>query len=597
MTLVQNRIGGVLLCVMLLAMAGCSSLNGNVHLFKSNEYGELMGAWHGAENAIGVIRKKGEGDVEKGEDSFAIYFNTAHFKYMPDLGNSNEIVAVFTFTEKNADSNGGEIVKIIGPIEHIADGSFSPYTNIVSYGPKRLDSDVLTVRVQLIEYDADENEESSAFLDFIGNAASALSLSNPITSEEIKVAKEIGKALISQNENDLILDSSFGLLPYDVNAAEWSSKVSGVNNKVLPIPLKAGNYAIIKQEQCRWFDCYGYFYDKTSGGTAIVSLVVDVLKSPIVLTRRIFFDSPSDSATDDFYFLNDKVAKDSVNIISIDGNTKVLVTNKEKDASKKDAGVGWGEKVYTDKTWVTFSIEQGRDPSLWEYRKALSEPEKQIYEALKSPVLDTSQIKEAIALLTKAGVEAKKISQGRNNLELIKPLSGYVYKDEAKKDSEICIKKPNYSEVTDKVSLYKSSNPTPHFYQLQSQTPGQACYNAGNDISNAGDYNLNFIFTRNGESQQVAQLINFYVVEKPLPTSFTLLNDKIVVRGTLLSETLIKSIEVKGAKRAVTIDELDVYIDNTSLQFKAPDGVTATTLGQYRLTLNMKHGLASIAVP
>ena len=379
----------VFFCLLVL-LASCTYLNGNVSVYRSTKDSEnkyyIYGAWKDSEKMygddVGIIRKQGEGDTERNQDSFTIYFNQAFFKNLPDFGFDNEVIVVFRFTEISGKEDGGEIVKILGPMKQVGDGSFFPGINKVSYGPKKLSSDVLSVNIQIIEYDVDEMENSVAFLDFITNAASTLAIADPITAGEIKVAKEIAKTLLQFNQNDLIMDVHFDLLPYDENVVHWKE----ANEDVAPIPLKTGNYVIIQEEQCRLMACYFQFsQDKFSLDfntlkelpTYTLSFPADILAMPLVALNRTFFDTPDNKSLSPIEIDNEGKGMKKVLLwenkqeyIVLDNDSKKLYLHSDKGDQSK--------KLYKDKSWITFSIEQGRDPSLWEFRQSLSESEESI---------------------------------------------------------------------------------------------------------------------------------------------------------------------------------------------------------------------------
>ena len=127
------------------------------------------------------------------DDTVTFVMNDAFFKYLPDLGGSNEVVLIFTFSEGPKHGEDNELVKIIGPMKNQADGAFSSAVHHVSYGPKPVDGTSLRVKIQVIEFDADENYGATKMLDFIGDLASSLTLADPVTSGEIKLAKGGGQ--------------------------------------------------------------------------------------------------------------------------------------------------------------------------------------------------------------------------------------------------------------------------------------------------------------------------------------------------------------------------------------------------------------------
>lgn len=196
----------VITFLLTLFLSNCTATNGNVFLTKVGEDQRLYGVWDHdtpAPNADLIDRHS--------DDTFTILFDRAFFTALPDPLDQNEVAIIFTFGEGGAlDINDNKTtVKIVGPLERVPDNSYSSALSQVSYGPKKVDSSILSVKIQVIEYDAAERGGQSAFLEFISQTAQSFSLNNPITNAEIQITKEIAKSLIALNSNDEVTTISF----------------------------------------------------------------------------------------------------------------------------------------------------------------------------------------------------------------------------------------------------------------------------------------------------------------------------------------------------------------------------------------------------
>lgn len=111
---------------------------------------------------------------------------------------------------------------MLGPYLGVADGANPPILNKLLYGPKKLDSDHLSMKLTVLEYDQGENEDTAAFLDFIGSASKTLSLANPVTAAEQVFAKEVAKSLLALNKDDVVMQIDMDMVarPADATAGE-----------------------------------------------------------------------------------------------------------------------------------------------------------------------------------------------------------------------------------------------------------------------------------------------------------------------------------------------------------------------------------------
>lgn len=467
----------VLIAVFLLGFfAACAPLNGNVHLLQVDKDNFLYGPWKDSDSN-NIIGKQSSPSITN-DDAFTLYFDQAFFKYMPDLFGENEIVLIFTFDEGASESDDKKVVKIIGPMDRTGDESYGSSIGRVTYGPKRVEGDVISVHVQVVEFDGKEADDQSAFLDFLGGASEAFSLADPVTTAEISLAKEIAKALIQSNESDIILDFKFDLLPKDVTALNFSA-----NDGHRPISLRPGNWAIIKQEKCALLRCYFPAWDNVGELTVwtfipkVIAGAFDlVVTSPIVTLVKIFSDTPKSESVASLEvqqrestwgsvqpatqkkkeqvtplkvtdFTNLKAEKNrsleldtkrprlTVTLSSGNASTIAFMSFPPKGSYLDGEKAIWFEPnsrklflktssnfdPYEAKTWMTFSIEQGRDPSNWEKRKVLSPAEQDLLAKIKkSSSLSFENIDETLQKLEKAKKEIKKI-ETRGHFALLFP--------------------------------------------------------------------------------------------------------------------------------------------------------------------------------
>ncbi len=467
-----SRIRTLLVGFFLILTSACAPLNGNVHLLQVDQNNRLLyGPWKEADTSDHIIGKQDPPSLSN-EDSFTLYFDQAFFKYMPDLWGENEIVVVFTFNEGENDSDEHKIVKIIGPMERIGDGSYTSSIGNITYGPKRVEGDVISVQIQVVEFDGEEKDNQSAFLDFIGSATEAFSLADPVTSAEISLAKEIAKILIQTNESDMVLDFKFDLLPKDLNTINKQ-----INDGHRPISLRPGNWAIVKQEQCPLFRCY-WPLTKNVGEWSrytfipkFFAFIGDLAFTAVPVTLvKIFADTPELASVTPLTVHQKKSAwttdppsetdvteafKTNQNIQSLafdEKTPKLKITHGKKNGEANNTTVsfqaefgsymddgkhisfepnsrklvlknGAKSEPYEAKTWLTFSIEQGRDPSNWEKRKALSQTEEDLLSKIKEPSsLDTEQISNTLKKLETAKQKIKDIER-LGSFRLITPAS------------------------------------------------------------------------------------------------------------------------------------------------------------------------------
>ena len=411
------------------ALYGGCAVNGIVHPFRVLDDGRLAGPWNDPGDERGVIRHS-ETPLPGREDSYLISFDNAFFKDLPDLGGINEAVVIFRFNEGATGDEKDDIVKILGPMTGIADESYSSQISRICFGPKRMKSDVVSVRIQVVELDTGEMAGASAFVDFIGGIAQRFTLSDPVTAGEVKLAKEVADTIISLNQNDLVLDFGFDLMPYDENATLLAA---GTKNRAT-LPLRAGHFGLIQQEQETSSGSY-FFVTRHAWDnegvfeifSSIVSLPADLVMLPVVMLDRVFFELPSRDSLIPLTLDGKSCLGEGDKLIELEPTTRKLVVG---GATSGPAGLG-KRNDYQSKTWLTFTIEQGRDTTLSTLRDKMSTAEKALDEMMriKSPkeVLERSKVFTAVDEL-RAVVKQEKLRRDEQGLfRRISPPEPFLY--------------------------------------------------------------------------------------------------------------------------------------------------------------------------
>lgn len=354
-------------------LQGCATPNGNAKVFRTNQNGELIGAWTQA-NARDLIGYKEPGI--SGNDVFSITLDNGFMRYLPDFFNSNEVVIIATFNEGVSDDT--EVVKIIGPMERFADDSELSQKSRIIYGPKKIEGQALSVNFKVLEYDQDESDDAVAFTEFLATTAKAINIADPVTQQEINFTKQLAQQLLRLNKDDGVYKVSFDLVPYD--QSRWLDK--DLAQKINPMPLAPGHVIMIKEEKCGLMRCY-YQLTKRVGeniswGNSIPMImagIVDTFGALIVLPVRLFSDAPDTQALSSIEMgkgthvnkvFDMKVCKKP---LKYDFQNRFLTNECEDILDSNDAFI---QKMYKSKTWLSFSIQKGGDASQWEERKVLS---------------------------------------------------------------------------------------------------------------------------------------------------------------------------------------------------------------------------------
>ncbi|NMM41686.1 hypothetical protein [Pseudoalteromonas arctica] len=426
----------LLFIVLCLLLCGCTASTGDISIYSVAPDKKLIPPLVAAKelySADGMIYKTDEAHALSGDDTFSIYLTDTYLRYLPDIGGDNEVLIVAEFEEVVTGTSSDTITKILGPYDSIADATKAPFFHKALYGPKRMESDLLSIKLKIYEYDLDENDKAGSIIDFIATAGEALSLSNPVTAQEIKVAKEVAKSVTGTNDNDLVLQ-----LDLDFVAGNSLYKHTG-NKNVNVLPLKAGEIVLIKKEVCAIGRCYDYF-SKEEGIRNPVGYATDILLSPITAMTIGLTDTPAGSSLSD------------VEPQTLEVRSKGLVHKSKSDESP--------EKVnyFTDKTWLRLSILKGGDPSLWEKRKLLSPIEAAINELLKSSTgIKSDNLTAPIASLNKAKKQLVEMKQGGIKLVSNNSSNNTQYILQGETSGVICLDIPTRFKLTHALPLLDGS--------------------------------------------------------------------------------------------------------------------------------------------
>ncbi|KZN15447.1 hypothetical protein [Marinomonas sp. TW1] len=394
-----------------------------------------------------IFKTEADGSTD-GNDVYAIYLTDAYLKYLADWWGVNEVIFVVEFTEAVTGETDSDITtKILGPYEKLADGIKAPFLNKALYGPKKMESDLLSMNIKVYEYDLDENDGSSAMLEFIAATAESFSLSNPITLGEIKLAKEIANTLLLANENDLVMEM-------DIDFVAGNSKYTSSHHSNV-VPLKDGEVIMVKQEGCAVMTCYDYFSKDWSN---LPGLLPDLFMLIPTTLNRAFVDTPDHSSLKDF--------NDEKLIVTKDGITEV-------DDQKKPKG------LYKDKTWLRLNIVKGGDASQWSFRKKLYPTAEEVEKLLKNPYslnqdnIDSilkgiNDAQKSLTDVTKQAVVQLTSEMSQNNIHFIEA-------SEETKTSGLCLHHPENVTIINLASRPTDNNQTFLYKKVSSSKQG-SCY-------------------------------------------------------------------------------------------------------------------------
>lgn len=355
-----------------------------------------------------------------GGDVFAIYLTDAYFKYLKDLGGVNEVVIVAEFTEVGGENKSETVTKVLGPYLGVADNSKPQLLGKLLYGPKKLESDHLSMKLTVLEYDQGENEDSAAFLDFIGSASKTLSLANPITAAEQVFAKEVAKSLLALNKDDVVLQIDVDMV------AGPDDEALDDNGSILA--LKPGNYVLINQERCAPTNCYFYLTNRGNKENPLAWLGDTLMLVPTAM-RRGWTDTPDGTSLED------------------------IKAGEIEYANHSLQKTGTNE-TFADKTWLSFAIRKGGDDVLWGRRRALIEAEKavQYINRQETSVLLKSADYERARTALDAAQQAEQ--ESRSGITFVSPLDAKGRFAPSVKNTSFCL--THAKPVSDpKYSIYQ----------------------------------------------------------------------------------------------------------------------------------------------
>ncbi|AXP03583.1 hypothetical protein DZG01_11560 [Pseudomonas fluorescens] len=413
-----------------------------------------------------------------GGDVFAIYLTDAYFKYLKDLGGVNEVVIVAEFTEVSGEDKSATVTKVLGPYLGVADNSKPNLLNKLLYGPKKLESDHLSMKLTVLEYDQGENEDSAAFLDFIGSASKTLSLANPITAAEQVFAKEVAKSLLALNKDDIVLE-----IDVDMVAGPDDEAVEG-NGSI--VALKPGNYVLINQERCAPTNCYFYLTNRGNKENPLAWLGDTLMLVPTAM-RRGWTDTPDGTSLEDI-----KAGE-------------IEYDNHGLQQSGKN-------ETFVDKTWLSFAVYKGGDDVLWGRRRALNEAEKAVQSINRqetSALLKNADYERARTALD-AAQQAEQ--ESRSGITFVSPLDAKGRFAPSVKNDSFClthakpVSNPQYSFY----QLKEGAAPTP--IKSVALVPGKStssvsCFSYPANTLTTGKYQL--VVTTPGEMIPVTQNAGF----------------------------------------------------------------------------------------
>jgi hypothetical protein len=458
----------VLICIGLIS---CSTSIGTTHLYGVNKDKTLGAPWepiHITENRKDVIYRSTAETKKEGSDIFSIFVTDAYFRYLPDLGGINEVIIIAEFTEADTDK-GENLVKVLGPYKNIADMTKGSFFNKPIYGPKRLESNLLSMNIKIYEYDQEEKENNAAMLDFIADLGTGLSVANPVTIAEIALAKKVAGAINDTNKNDLIMQADITFVGGDKNL-HWSA-----NKHTNGLLLKAGELVLIKQEACQVGNCFNYFSSANQENP--VAWLADVVLAVPVALKRGLTDAPDRESLEDMLEKKGELAVGEYGVV--DSNPGFL------DSKGQLA-------LYTDKTWLRLNIVKGGDASKWEARKALWILDEEIQEKVKNADTDLVSLGQALANVKKKADSLKStVSINRpNNYE------GQYYFYSDKNNVGFCLELPHASKLASK-PIVTSDNHTVKLDKTVMSASDRACYflSTGNKRLIQGTYQLGVTYT------------------------------------------------------------------------------------------------------
>jgi len=564
----NKYINFICLTLTCLGLMSCATSIGTTHLFSvsKDDKKTLESPWEPIHitdnNKKGVIYQSTAETKKTGSDVFSIFLTDAYFRYLPDLGGINEVIIVAKFTEADTE-NGENLVKVLGPYKSIADMTKGPFFNKPIYGPKRLESNLLSMNLKVYEYDQEEKENNAAMLDFIADLGTSLSVSNPVTVAEIALAKKVAGAINDHNKNDLIMQADITFVGGDKNL-HWDA-----NKDTNGLLLKAGELVLIKQEACQVGNCFDY-YSSANQENPVAWLADLVMAVPVALKRGLTDAPDRESLEDMSEKINNNDMELSVGMYGVvDSHSGFLDSEEEKSA------------LYTDKTWLRLNIVKGGDASKWEARKALWALQQQVTEKVKSANTDLISLGQTLA-------DAKKAIAALNNpISINTPniYEGQYYFYSDKDDVGFCIAFSQAVKLIGPPTVTSDSNNATANKTAMSASDRE-CYilSTGSKRLTEGKYQLGVTYTLTDELK--TDWFHLLSIPQPTITKFECLVKakgttpaKLKITGTHLNNVIGLDIDGKyiNIVNNTSATELNLEKGKTISKLYTPAGEVKTT--------------------
>ncbi|OFC69357.1 hypothetical protein BFC18_18255 [Alteromonas confluentis] len=550
-----------LITILIALLTACAAPLGTITVHTVGDDNKLMSPLVESKQLINdqnTIFKTEQNGNSNGDDVFAIYLTDTYLRYLKDWGGINEVLIVVEFTEAVTGTTQDTITKILGPYNNIADATRAPLLNKALYGPKKMESDLLTMNIKVYEYDLEENENNAAMLEFIAGSASTLALADPVTLGEIKIAKEIAQTLIRTNENDLVVNMDFDFVAGNKKYKNYS--------KSRVLPLKDSELVVVKQEACRIGTCWDYFSNYTDGvpanGPGVLTDIVMLVPTTIV------------KATTDV------------------ADAKSLEPLKAEEISVTDDGLSKDGEAFTDKTWLRFSIVKGGDPSQWAVRKALYPQEEEINKLLRNPnALTVENMKAMTSRIEKIQQE---IAQLNADIQLKSKLSvngtHFIPKNAA--SSSLCFDhSENVDVLTNQAVLFLDAQ-SDQTVTLTSQSKSSTCYTLAKSsfTNDTGKFQVNYKIGKQNKTASFPVIVADALAGTPAATCSKNIDDNKNTITITLTQTGVKqveSIQLNGHTIPFSIegDKIKATVSDANPTLALTD-VFDTTVSTLSLTCN-----------
>jgi len=292
----------------------------------------------------GMYRASGA-EIHPG-DAFFVVYQDAFFKELPDVGGVSEVLLVFEFTE--AASKDGKMVTVIGPSKGHVDEGYSRHVGRIVYGPKKLESDVLEVKLTAYEFDAEEQRQVEQLLKAVSGQAQIVSAIDPLTASEIRFAAEIAGFLNTFNRDDVIFEMSFDLVALPNEGAGPHAWIPMVEGPLILVEQErrqpiVGDYFYVSGQAYR--RCQGQGWERRGCLDYVLSVPIDVALLVPSMVYRNLAGMPDDG---------------SFAAPGLEGASWSLGKDVRYDAAR-GALMQSGKGKYDGRTWLTLAAVKGGD--------------------------------------------------------------------------------------------------------------------------------------------------------------------------------------------------------------------------------------------